>query len=109
MGTGFIAWRLGLAGSIVPFIFIFDQSLLFMGTPLQIVSSFTRGVVSITVLAIAIEGYFKGNLSIIERVLHFISSIAILIPNNVQANAIGLTIFLTLMLTKLRQRHKLKH
>ena len=107
MRTGFIAWRLGLAGFIVPFIYIFDQSLLLMGTPFQIVSSFARGVVGVIALAIAIEGYFKGNVSIVERTLYFISSLAILTPNNIQANTIGLTIFLALMLTKLI--HKLKH
>ncbi len=107
MRTGFIAWRLGLAGFIVPFIYIFDQSLLFMGTPFQVISSFARGVVGVIALAIAIEGYFKGNISIVKRTLYFISSLAILTPNNIQANAIGLTIFLALMLTKLI--HKLKH
>ena len=107
MRTGFIAWRLGLAGFIVPFIYIFDQSLLLMGAPSQIISTFARGIVGVVALAIAIEGYFKGTIGVIERAMYFISSIAILTPANLHVNALGLLLFA--VLASLRIVRAIKH
>jgi len=89
MKTGFLAWRLGLTGFIVPFIFLFDNSLLLMGSESSMAIGFIRGVLGVLSLAVGLEGYIKKRLGIIERFICLISSIAILTPNNNLINILG--------------------
>ncbi len=106
METGFIAWRLGLAGFIVPFIYIFDQSLLLAGTPLQILIAFAKGVVGVMALAVALEGYLRTHINIVERTLYFVSAIAILIPHNTIANVVGMVILASTTALELLRKTK---
>jgi len=96
--TSLNAIKLALVTFIVPFIFLFDPSLLLMGTLLQTAFSFTKGLIATVGLAISLEGYFEKHLNTIERVLLFLSSMAIFVPLNILVNVIGLLITISIVL-----------
>lgn len=67
--TGWIAFRLGAAGYIVPFMFVYGPTLLMQGEPLAIVSSFITAVIGVWALASALEGWVRTKASVVERIL----------------------------------------
>ena len=54
---GFQAFRLSIAGFLLPFFFVYNNVLLFDGTPLAIFRAFVGAVVGIYCLACAMQGY----------------------------------------------------
>ncbi|MEY8420353.1 TRAP transporter fused permease subunit [Oscillospiraceae bacterium 44-5] len=67
--TGWIAFRLGAAGYIVPFMFVYGPSLLMQGGPVEIIISFITAVIGVWALASALEGWVFTKASVIERLL----------------------------------------
>lgn len=78
MKTGFMAWKLALAGYIVPFVFVYGPSLNFVGTAMAIIVSAATGIVSVVCLAAAIIGFLFTHLHIVERSMLFVSALALM-------------------------------
>jgi TRAP transporter 4TM/12TM fusion protein len=75
---GFEGWRIGLAGYIIPFMFIYSPTLLMQGSPIEIAQSFVTSLIGIYSLASTIEGYLYGKLSIVFRVLLAIAALLLI-------------------------------
>lgn len=74
--TSCVAFKLGIAGFIVPFMFVFRPSIIMVGTPLEIFIAFLTACIGIIFLGISIEGFaLVRRLSLIERLLSFIVAI----------------------------------
>ncbi|BBK36246.1 C4-dicarboxylate ABC transporter [Allostella sp. ATCC 35155] len=58
--TGIIAFRLALAGFILPFMWVYEPALLMQGEPLRIVLACTTAVVGILGLSAALQSYLFG-------------------------------------------------
>jgi TRAP-type uncharacterized transport system fused permease subunit len=69
MRTGFIAMRLGVVKYIIPFLFIYNPALLFIGSAGLIVLTVITGILGVTILSIGMEGYFIQRTTLIERIL----------------------------------------
>lgn len=67
--TGFEAFKLALAGFLIPYIFIYNQALLMRGTALEIITVTLMLLVAITLFAGALSRYFFKPLN---RALQFI-------------------------------------
>jgi len=80
MRVGVTATKLGIAAFIVPFMFIYNQSLLMVGSPLEIASTFISAAVGCCVIATAAEGYAFRKTNILERILLFAAAIMLLHP-----------------------------
>jgi TRAP-type uncharacterized transport system fused permease subunit len=65
--TGFIATRLGLAGFVVPFMFVYGPALVLRGTGEAIASSFATALVGTLMLAVALEGFLLAPLPVWAR------------------------------------------
>ena len=63
------AFKLGLCGYLIPFIFIYNPTLILMGEPFYIILALITATVGIISLAAAIQGYLVHNLGILERFL----------------------------------------
>ena len=79
--VGWTAFRLALAGFIIPYIFVYNPILLLIGggifeTALAIVTS----IIGVCVLAMAVQGYMIANLNIIQRVILFGGAMGLIIP-----------------------------
>lgn len=76
--TGLAAFKLGLAGLIVPYMFIVGTPLLFIGSFSEIGLAFLSSVVGVWCLAQAIEGYSFGPINIIERCILLTASLLLI-------------------------------
>lgn len=89
--TGFAAFRLGLAGYIIPFLFAYSPQLLLIGHPLVIIGSILITMIGLILLVFAIEGYFVKELDWPTRILLFMVVLAIFYPN-LYSNILGIIV-----------------
>ena len=68
MKTAFQAMKLAIAGYLVPFFFLFKPGLALSGQVLDIAVSVGEGIVATIFISMAVEGYFKRSLNVLERV-----------------------------------------
>ncbi|RSL30142.1 TRAP transporter fused permease subunit [Salibacterium salarium] len=80
METGFTASRLGILAYIMPFIFIFNPSMIMQGSISEIVLSLITAIVGTVILGSALTGYFFNHLNWLFRILLLCSSGALLYP-----------------------------
>jgi len=66
--TGWYATKLGLAGFIIPYMFVYGPALLIQGTPGEIVLASISGLVGSAALAAAIQGWALARLNLWQRV-----------------------------------------
>jgi TRAP transporter 4TM/12TM fusion protein len=104
--TGFEAFKLALAGFLIPYIFVFNPALLMRGTPLEIVTVTLILLVSIILLAGGLSGYFFRPLNPVLRILMAVLSggIAFLCARPNLINTPGVRILMLLFLAALLAR-----
>lgn len=79
--TGFRAFRLAIAGFILPYIFVFNPVLLFQGAWYEILLAFITAMVGVYCLASAIEGFaFQWKIGLLERAVLLAGALSLLIP-----------------------------
>jgi len=92
--TGYIAFRLALAGFLVPYVFALDNGLLGINTTaihvLILISTTIMGVIS---LAGALEGYLISKTKIYEQILLAIGAFLLINPNT-SMDILGIVILL---------------
>ena len=89
--TGYQALKLALAGFIVPFIFIYNPGLLLSGSWMNIVFAATSAAIGVVLLAMAIEGWFRVTLNLVERGLLALAALLLIWSDRV-TEAIGLAL-----------------
>ncbi len=97
MKTGYMAWKLGLAGFFVPFMFVFNPALLLKGNIPDIVIYTLIAMLGISFLAISLEGWYKKRLPIFVRIIIFILVLTLIRPdmitNILALGIIGIILF----------------
>ena len=75
------ATKLGIAGFIVPFMFVYDSSILLQGTALQNVYGIFRCTVMILSVAVMIGGYWANHrIPLVSRIAILVADVMIFIP-----------------------------
>jgi TRAP-type uncharacterized transport system fused permease subunit len=69
--TGFEAFKLALAGFLIPYVFVFNQALLMRGTLIEIITVTLILLVAIIFFAGALSGYFFKPLNLVSRIILF--------------------------------------
>ncbi len=85
------ALRLGATGYIIPFMFVFGPSLLFIGTATQVVQTSVTAVIGVVCLASGLSGYLLHRTANWERVL-LVAAALVLIKPGLATDLIGLTL-----------------
>ena len=80
MVTGWKAFRLGIVAYIIPFMFVFQPSLLLIGDTFTVVQSVITAVVGVVALAGGMQGYFVTEAAPWERVLLIFAGLTLLYP-----------------------------
>ncbi|MFZ0450804.1 MAG: TRAP transporter permease [Desulfatiglandaceae bacterium] len=96
MKTGWTAWTFALAGFMLPYMFVYDNSLLLMGSSGKIILSVFTASVGIICLGSAIVGYLQKATSWYERILLFAAALFLIKPGLTSDIAGLLCIALTL-------------
>jgi TRAP transporter 4TM/12TM fusion protein len=104
--TGWTAFRLGIAGYIVPFMFIYGPSLLLVGTWGQVLMTATTALIGVGALAIASTGYFLCNLTIPERIIAGSAAVLLIAPS-VNLIIPGLALLAALYVIQYKRRQRL--
>jgi TRAP transporter 4TM/12TM fusion protein len=94
--TAFAACRLGLAGFILPFLFVYAPAILLIeGNTITQWSTFLGALVALIAVNFALVGYVIGPVSIIHRALLIISAVLILqfnLPHSISGSAVFLVV-----------------
>ena len=80
MRTGYIAMRLGVVKYIIPFLFVYNPALLWIGPGGIIALTIISGILGTILLSIGLEGYFIKRLTLIERILLVVGGFFLLLP-----------------------------
>jgi TRAP transporter 4TM/12TM fusion protein len=81
MNTGFQSFKLGLAGFIVPFLFLYSPSIVLEGSVLHIILNSLTALLGVTALAAGLVGWFFMPLKFWLRLIFLVSAIALIVPN----------------------------
>ncbi|QIE45668.1 TRAP transporter permease [Pseudohalocynthiibacter aestuariivivens] len=102
MQTGMTAFRLSMGKALVPFMFIYAPSLLFVDfSMVEFVAALISGIVCIVALSAAYIGYFKAPLHTLDKVALTIGGL-LLISTSWLAMAIGGALVLAIFLRNAR-------
>lgn len=116
MKTGWQSLRLALAGFIIPFIFVYNPSMLMIDIhnaaitsnsfPLpaisEILSVCVTSILGVIGLSAAVEGYFKHTIHPLLRIILAIGSILLISPEFI-SDIVGITILVIILLINLKQ------
>ena len=80
MKLGFSAWKVGIPGYIIPFIFLYNPELLGIGSLPSILLCTVLVVFATMFMAMAIEGYYKKEINILGRIIIFLGAIMLIKP-----------------------------
>lgn len=90
MRTGVQATRLAIAAFLIPYIFVMSPQILMINTtPLVLIFDVITAVVGVACVAVALTGFFKTHLTIIEKIL-FAAGGILLVMTKIHYVAIGL-------------------
>lgn len=79
--TGFTAAKLAVAGFIVPYMFVYNPSLVTHGTLLQIFTASITALIGVVVLAAGLQGWFLCKTNRLDQFLTICAGFALVIPN----------------------------
>ena len=80
MATAVESTRIGIAKYIVPLVFVYDPSLLFVGPLWLTVVSTALAMTGLWVLSIGLEGWYRGPVNLLQRAVILVAAIMILLP-----------------------------
>ncbi len=106
MRTGFTAWRLSLAGFLLPFLFCLNPALLGKGEISEIILAVLTAIIGAFALACALQRYFKGMLSWPVTIALFVGAVLMLMPG-LHSDIIGcvlIAVSLTVQTVKSRKQ-----
>jgi TRAP-type uncharacterized transport system fused permease subunit len=104
--TGNMAFRLGMAKALVPFVFVFSPALLIVAkgfTPYDFVVTFVGCILGITLLAAALSRFFLVEMTRAEQALCLLAALLMIAPG-LLPTAIGLLLAVPMLL-----RHVVAH
>jgi TRAP transporter 4TM/12TM fusion protein len=78
--AGWAAMRVGAAGYIVPFMFVYEPALLMIGPWYVTALAFASAVIGVMTLAASLHGYLLAALAMWQRVALFIAAILLIAP-----------------------------
>jgi len=103
MKTAVTAWRLALPIFLLAYAFVYNPSLLLIGSFSNIFITVITSLVSVIAISVSLEGYFFIKLPVYQRISLFFSSIILLFPS-LYVRLGGLSIFAVIYLFMLRDR-----
>ncbi len=97
--TGIWAMRIAATGFIVPFMFVYGPSLLFIGSAFDIITSAISASFGVMALAAGMMGWFVKKVNIWERIVLLIAAVLLIKPG-LYTDAIGYILLFLVFLTQ---------
>ena len=80
MGTALTSCRLGWVAYVIPFVFVYEPSLIMEGSFIEIIMSFSSAVIGIWVVSGGMLGYIFSRIGSVIRVTCIISGLILILP-----------------------------
>jgi TRAP transporter 4TM/12TM fusion protein len=80
MKTGWTAWTFALAGFLLPYMFVYNNSLLLIGSPINISFAVLTAAIGVICLGAGITGHLRNAASFYERILLFAAAFLLIKP-----------------------------
>lgn len=98
--VGWTAFKYGLVSFILPYMFVFGDGLLMVGSPLVVGQTFIMAAIGVFCIATSLVGYLNVNLSKLQRIIVFISGL-LMIYQGLLTDIVGFAILAAIyILTK---------
>jgi TRAP-type uncharacterized transport system fused permease subunit len=78
--TGWVAMAFGWTIFVIPFLFVYSGTLLLKGDPVFIVIDFVTAVAGVWFVSAAVMGYSLRDLGWVDRIVHMIAGICLIVP-----------------------------
>jgi len=78
--TGWVAMAFGWTIFVIPFLFVYSGTLLLKGDPMLIVIDFVTAVAGVWFISAAVMGYSLRDLGWVDRLLHMLAGIGLIMP-----------------------------
>jgi TRAP transporter 4TM/12TM fusion protein len=105
MKTGWTAWTFALAGFLLPYMFVYNNSLLLMGSVINISFAVLTAAIGVICLGIGIIGFFLEKTNPVERLIFFGAAL-LLIKTGLITDITGLICVLVVIFSQLKKRKK---
>lgn len=99
MRTGLEACKVGFAGFIVPFMFVYNSAMMANGNFGEILWCAVTGLIGVMSMSAGFQGWFFQKLNMVERVLILVGGLAMVIPET-YTDAIGIVVVAVFFVTK---------
>ncbi len=107
MKTGVTAFKLALAGFLVPYIYVYNPMLLFIDVvPMQMIQAIFTALLGVFLLAMFTIGYFKAPMAWYLRLLAFGGALALLIPGTM-SDLGGLAVFVLIFVIQMAKAKRI--
>jgi len=108
MRTGFTAFKLALAGFLVPYIYVYNPMLLFIGAePLPMIQAICTALLGVFLLGMSTIGFFRCKMAWYVRILAFVGAIGLLIPGTMTDIA-GLALLVLIVIFQIFKAKRMK-
>lgn len=88
---GFTAWKIGLSGYILPFMFVYGNELCLIGEPIMIIKAVITSFFGIYCLCCGLEAYYKKKLNVVQVVM-MLAAALLLIDSGTLTDIIGVVL-----------------
>lgn len=107
--AGVIATMLGVGGFIVPYVAIYQSSILMQGSAFSILFSFIVMIAAACMLTAGLIGNFFANINIILRIMLIIGALSVIYPAGYISSVFGVSIgIIVLIVGQLKKQRNLK-
>ena len=101
--VGFTAFRFGIVAFIVPFMFVYQPSLLMQGSVPAILQTLVTGTLGVIMIAVGVQGYWKAPCLWWERGLGFAAGL-LMIDTNLITDILGIACTAAVVISQMRRR-----
>jgi TRAP-type uncharacterized transport system fused permease subunit len=100
MKTGSTAFKLALAGFLVPYIYVYNPMLLFIdAAPIPMIQAIITAMIGVFLLAMFTIGHYKAPLNWLVRAVAFVGAIGLLDPGTM-TDVIGLAVLVVIYIVQ---------
>jgi TRAP transporter 4TM/12TM fusion protein len=100
--SGLQAFRLAFSGFIIPYIFVYDNSLLFQGSILEIIWAAGKTGLGVYCLSAALIGYFRTPTTFWERIALGIAALCLIVPEQI-SDYVGFALLIFVFIVQRRR------
>ena len=90
--------KLACTGFVIPFVFVYNNELLWSGSALSILWAFATAVIGCAVVSFSLTGWMKTKLSIVGRIILFPAGVMLFCAHPVWLNFLGVAIAAVVLL-----------